>query len=78
MAVKFKSRKEDFGPRGHLTDYLPTYLTWTNVDIRLTTYLPHLVHVVCERPLGQIIFDLTIDLEISYLGLVFVILENDV
>ena len=32
-------------------DWLPTYLTWTVVDIWLTTYLPHLVHVVCERPL---------------------------
>ena len=32
-------------------DWLPTYITWTNVDIWLTTYLPHLVHVVCERPL---------------------------
>ena len=31
-------------------DWLPTYLTWTIVDIWLTTYLPHLVHVVCERP----------------------------
>ena len=34
-----------FGPRG------PTYLTWTIVDISLTTYLPHLVHVVFEWPL---------------------------
>ena len=24
MTAKFKSQKEDFGPRGHLTDYLPT------------------------------------------------------
>ena len=31
-------------------DWLPTYLTWTIMDIGLTTYLPHLVHVVCERP----------------------------
>ena len=29
-------------------NWLPTYLTWTIVDIWLTTYLPHLVHVVCE------------------------------
>ena len=31
-------------------DWLPTYLTWTIVDIWLTTYLPHHVHVVCEQP----------------------------
>ena len=34
-------------------DWLPTYLTWTIVDIWQTTYLPHLVHVVCERPQKQ-------------------------
>ena len=45
MAVKFKSQKEDFGPRGHLTDYLPT------LRGHLTEhYLPHLVHVVFEGP----------------------------
>ena len=35
------------------TTYLiGTYLTWTIVDISLTTYLPHLVHVVFEWPHG--------------------------
>ena len=29
----------------------PTHLTWTNVDIWLTTYPPLLVHVVIECPL---------------------------
>ena len=29
---------------------IPTYLSWTIVDIWLTTYLPHLVHVVFEWP----------------------------
>ena len=32
-------------------EWLPTYLEWTIMDIWLTTYLPQLVHVVCERPL---------------------------
>ena len=36
-------------------NWLPTYLTWTIVDIWLTTYLPHLVHIVCEQPLSKII-----------------------
>ena len=35
---------------GHWADYLPTYLTWTIVEICLCTYLPHLVHVVFEQP----------------------------
>ena len=42
-----------FGILSTWTDYLPTYLTWTIVDIWLTTYLPHLVHVVCEWPLSE-------------------------
>ena len=29
-------------------DWPPTHLTWTNVDIWLTTYPTHLVHVVIE------------------------------
>ena len=49
MAAKFKSQKRLWST--WTFDWLPTYLTWTIVDIWLTTYLPHLVHVVCERPL---------------------------
>ena len=50
MAVKFKSQKEDWST--WTFGWLPTYLTWTIVDIWLTTYLLHLVHVVCEWPLS--------------------------
>ena len=32
-------------------DEPPTHLTWTSVDIWLTTYPPLLVHVVIECPL---------------------------
>ena len=32
-------------------DQPPTHLTWTNMDIWLTTYPPLLVHVVIECPL---------------------------
>ena len=32
---------------------LTTYLSWTIVDIWLTTYLPHLIHVVFEWPLER-------------------------
>ena len=32
----------------------PTHLTWTTVEILLTTYTPLLIHVVFECPLKQI------------------------
>ena len=48
----FKRQKDTFWSTWTF-DCLPNYLTWTNVDIWLTTYLPYLVHVVCERPLSQ-------------------------
>ena len=52
MAAKFKRQKDNLWSTWTF-DWLPTCITWTNVDIWLTTYLPHLVHVVCERPLNK-------------------------
>ena len=39
-----------FCQRGHMYDWLPTYLTLTIMDISLTPYLPDLVHIVFEWP----------------------------
>ena len=38
-------------------DWPPMYLRWTNVDILLTIYLPHLVHVIFGWPPSQINMD---------------------
>ena len=38
-------------------DKPPTHLTWTNMDILLTTYPPLIVHVVIEFPLKRTVFN---------------------